>query len=629
MIKEETARAQGAKHPSTCEWRHLNDLDRMLRTETRPTGDVIVRTPDAAGRIDTVAFPDGLLDYDYNPSNLTNAAGKLSDIRGPYGVDLHFTYDAMLQKTVIWSGDVVGSVAWNYNSDFNKILETVTGASGTAQAAFGYDRDQLLTCASPTTCSPPGADALRFLRHPQHGLITNIALGNTSEALSYNSVGELATQVATYLPSTPLVNITYHGGGPAARDALGRIAQKTEVIGGVTKVFGYTYDELRRMTDVTVNGVLEEHFDYDANGNRLLGFNATAGTTYTGTYDDQDRLLSYGPFDYTYTANGELETKTNRDTDEEWIFDYDELGNLLAVGLPNGDLVEYLVDGMGRRVGKKKNGVLLKQWIYRDMLKPVAELDGSGALVSEFVYGAKSNVPDYVRRGGAMYRVVSDHLGSPRYVVNVANSGEVPVTASYTSFGEVSGTGLDWMPFGFAGGTYDPDSGLVRFGARDYCSTTGRWTAKDPIRFDGQQSNFWMYVNSDPVNRRDPSGLGEVCNYSSQVVYVKHEDTGALVPVLPGDCDDSNDGVYNPSDNGFTDSPTDGLVRKFDDATDINVYDEASRSCNPDTGLTWEYQGRLDSWADALQGAASDLFGRSGPGWKNEGWARANGFPVP
>jgi hypothetical protein len=36
------------------------------------------------------------------------------------------------------------------------------------------------------------------------------------------------------------------------------------------------------------------------------------------------------------------------------------LGNLLTVGLPNGDLVEYLVDGVGRRVGKKKNGAWLR-----------------------------------------------------------------------------------------------------------------------------------------------------------------------------------------------------------------------------------------------------------------------------
>jgi RHS repeat-associated protein len=223
--------------------------------------------------------------------------------------------------------------------------------------------------------------------------------------------------------------------------------------------------------------------------------------------NDQDRLISYGPFDYTYTANGELETKTNRDTDEEWIFDYDELGNLLAVGLPNGDLVEYLVDGLGRRVGKKKNGALLKQWIYRDTLKPVAELDGSGALVSEFVYGSKSNVPDYVRRGGATYRVVSDHLGSPRYVVNVANSSDAPVTTSYTSFGEVAGTGLDWMPFGFAGGMSDADSGLVRFGARDHDPTVGRWVSKDPLGWGGGQANLYAYSLDDPNNRTDPSEM--------------------------------------------------------------------------------------------------------------------------
>jgi RHS repeat-associated protein len=206
------------------------------------------------------------------------------------------------------------------------------------------------------------------------------------------------------------------------------------------------------------------------------------------------------------TANGELETKTNRVTGDAWLFQFDVLGNLLTVGLPNGDLVEYLVDAMGRRVGKKKNGVLLKQWIYRDALKPVAELDGNGALLSEFVYGSKSSVPDYVRRGGATYRVVSDHLGSPRYVVNVANSSDVPFSAGYSSFGEATGTGLDWMPFGFAGGIYDGDTGVIRFGKRDFDPTVGRWTGKEPLRFAGGR-NFYVYAFNDPINYLDVTGL--------------------------------------------------------------------------------------------------------------------------
>jgi RHS repeat-associated protein len=179
----------------------------------------------------------------------------------------------------------------------------------------------------------------------------------------------------------------------------------------------------------------------------------------------------------------------------------------VSVGLPNGDLVEYLVDGKGRRVGKKHNGVLLKQWIYRNLLKPVAELDGAGNLVAEFVYGSKANVPDYVLRGGTVYRIVSDQLGTPRRAVNAANSGDVPFSANYTSFGEASGTGLDWMPFGFAGGMHDMTTGLVRFGVRDYDPRFGRWTSSDPIRFTSRQANLYVYVGNDPINRIDIYGL--------------------------------------------------------------------------------------------------------------------------
>jgi hypothetical protein len=46
----------------------------------------------------------------------------------------------------------------------------------------------------------------------------------------------------------------------------------------------------------------------------------------------------------------------------------------------------------------------------------------------------------------------------------------------------------------------------VRFGARDYDAETGRWTAKDPIRFSGLDPGLYSYVAGDPINRIDRNG---------------------------------------------------------------------------------------------------------------------------
>lgn len=57
---------------------------------------------------------------------------------------------------------------------------------------------------------------------------------------------------------------------------------------------------------------------------------------------------------------------------------------------------------------------------------------------------------------------------------------------------------------------YDADTKLIRFGARDYDPETGRWTAKDPIRFDGDGPNLYGYVTNDPINFVDVVGMYEV-----------------------------------------------------------------------------------------------------------------------
>jgi RHS repeat-associated protein len=64
-----------------------------------------------------------------------------------------------------------------------------------------------------------------------------------------------------------------------------------------------------------------------------------------------------------------------------------------------------------------------------------------------------------------------------------------------------------FQPFGFAGGLYDADTGLVHFGARDYDPAIGRWTTLDPLGFVGGDTNLYGYVLQDPVNAVDPFGL--------------------------------------------------------------------------------------------------------------------------
>ena len=223
------------------------------------------------------------------------------------------------------------------------------------------------------------------------------------------------------------------------------------------------------------NGSLVAEYLYSANGDRI----AAPGITAAPVYDDQDRLLSYGNNTYSYTANGELRTKTDTTTNAVTTYSYDGLGALRRVNLPDGRVVEYVIDPTGRRVGKRINGTLVKGWLYGGALTPVAEVDGSGAVVSRFV-GA-----GYFTKGGNTYRIVRDHLGSPRLIVD-ASTGAVAQRLDFDEYGKVTADSAPgFQPFGFAGGLADADTGLVRFGARDYDPETGRWTAKDGIGFRG------------------------------------------------------------------------------------------------------------------------------------------------
>lgn len=449
---------------------------------TRPDGKTIGFTYDTRGRLQELLIPEGEITYAYHATT-----GNLTSILASDST-MSYTYDGSLLKKAVWSGVIGGNVSVTYNNDLMVTSQSVNDGN---TVSYGYDDDGLLTSAGALTIS----------RDEQNGLITGSSIGSVSDSITYNSFGELERYQARFSGST-VYSVDF-----GTRDQLGRIVTKTETVNRETHTYRYVYDpNTDELTDVYKDGVLVSHYDYDDNGNRVKYTGADG--TFSGTYDDQDRMLSYGGNTYQYTANGELAKKIN--AEGTTVYDYDVLGNLRAVTLPDGTRIEYVIDGQNRRIGKKVNGTLVQGFLYFSQLTPVAELDANGNIVARFVYATGVNVPDYMIKGGVTYRIITDHLGSPRVILNVA-TGEIAQRMDYDEFGNVMlDTNPGFQPFGFAGGLYDKDTGLVRFGARDYDAETGRWICKDPIGFDGGDTELYCYAGNDPINYIDSFGLAPI-----------------------------------------------------------------------------------------------------------------------
>jgi RHS repeat-associated protein len=485
-----------------------HNLDRQPTIKTHADGLTLEHIYDGDGRLDLIQTPDGPVDYAYFSSNPCPGCspGALASISDPGGVDLSFTYDGQLTTGATWSGAVSGSINWGYDTDFRITSENVTAGTVTRNAFFAYDVDNLLVCASPTTCSPASADALVIQNESALPRPSGSTLGIVSDDYDYNAYGEVAAY--TVLAGGSVIFSETMDTAARPRDPLGRIAFENEFNGSTTAEYEYRYDLQGRLEQVLTNGSTTHSFSYDDNGNRLSL--ETPSEAFSAIYDDQDRLLTYGSWSYIYTDHGDLLGKVDNGTGDVWGYQYDVRGNLVRVDLPDGDIIEYLIDGQNRRVGKKLNGVLVQQWLWRDRLSIAAELDGAGNIISRFVYGARPTTPEFVIQAGVTYRVVSDHLASVRALINVADANDVPVTLNYDVFGEVSGAGVGVIPQAFAGGLHDPDTGLTRFGARDYDASVGRWVQRDPIIFKSSGRNLYAYVGCDPINASDPNGL--ICN---------------------------------------------------------------------------------------------------------------------
>jgi RHS repeat-associated protein len=462
--------------PISGTYSYVYDRDRRLTQINFPSGFQINNIY-SNGRLNQIQTPEGNIDFTYYCDNMVESVSKGSET-------ITYGYDGQLVTSETLSGKLNQTLGYTYNDDFNLTGFTYAGST----TSYGYDNDGLLTSAG----------AFIVTRNVDNGLPEAVTGGVLNLTRSFNGYGELETQDYT-------VNSSSLTSWSLARDDAGRITQKQETVDGVTSTYEYTYDPMGRLLTVTKDGGLVEECVYSLNGARISEMNVLRGiTSRSMTYSDEDHLLTAGSTTYQYDADGFLVTKT--EGTDVTQYSYSSRGELLQVILPDGKTIDYLHDPLGRRIAKVVDGVVTEKYLWQGLTQLLAVYDGSNNLIMRFEY-ADARMPVAMIKDGITYYLTYDQVGSLRTISDT--TGNVVKRVDYDSFGNIiNDTDLSFtITFGFAGGLYDYDTGLIRFGYRDYDPDVGRWTAKDPIGFGAGDTDLYGYCLNDPLNGVDPLGF--------------------------------------------------------------------------------------------------------------------------
>ena len=323
------------------------------------------------------------------------------------------------------------------------------------------------------------------------------------------------------------------------RNVLGHVTNVlwTSAAGDVLQKLTYQYDALDRVTNATAGAVTRQYqynavgcltqeklgnnaetYQYDAEGNRT---SRNGGAAWV--YEGENRLCRWPEGEYTWNTVGQVVQRRVGDQNQQ--FEYDVLDRITTVRDAAGDVVAtYGYDSMGRRVRKTVNGrTIYYLWGNNGLL---AEYDEEGNTLREYGWLPGSvwmMDPVWMKVGEQTYYYFDDRQGAP--VALATEDGQLTWTSTANAFG-VKGceSGMMVQPIRLSGQYLDEETGLHYNTMRYYDPETGRYLTRDPMGYDGGW-NVHLFVESDPVNHRDPMGLYDI-NVHFYMTYIMARNSG-------------------------------------------------------------------------------------------------------
>jgi RHS repeat-associated protein len=459
-----------------------DSLNRRTGENWAGVGGVSLRaidyTYDAVGNMITANDSDAKYTYIYDALNRLATL----DNSGTNGVPA---------VTFIYSYDEVGRVV--------AVADKINGTN-ISQTDYTYD---LLDRATRITQSGTGAQSKRVdLTYNKVNQITG--LSRFSDLGGQSLVAETSY---TYDQNQRLIELAHQKGANnlASYDYTFDAANKlTKIVSSIDGTVDYAYDSTNQLTGADHSTQADEAYQYDANGNR------TNAGYQIGT---NNQLQADGQFTYEYDGEGNRTKRTQVATGKvtEYVWDYrNRLTGVLfknSAGVLEKN-VEYIYDTNNLRIGKKIDGVVTERFVIdRNQLALV--FDGLGAQKSRYLYGTQVDQVLAEESGAQVHWFLTDHQGTVKDVVD--NAGIVIDHVAYDSFGRIVGqTSPIDLRFAYTGREWDGETGQYYYRARYYDAAVGKFISEDPIGFDAGDTNFHRYVENDPLNSTDPSGLVRV-----------------------------------------------------------------------------------------------------------------------